>query len=68
MPTAYIAFESEQHGYRKSDTITKAYETTLYFHGKIFGFEPAGELRAVAIENLQQPVQKGKASEKDPKS
>lgn len=52
VPTAYIAFEGEQHGFRKAENIIRAIEVELYFYGKVFGFEPADEIEPVAIENL----------------
>lgn len=52
IPVAYVAFEGEQHGFRKAENIVTALESELYFYGRVFGFEPAGELEAVLIENL----------------
>ncbi|MBT6275480.1 MAG: S9 family peptidase [Chromatiales bacterium] len=52
LPVAYLAFEGEQHGFRQASTIKRTLEAELYFYGKVFGFEPAGEIEAVTIENL----------------
>jgi dipeptidyl aminopeptidase/acylaminoacyl peptidase len=52
IPVAYVPFEGEQHGFRRAENIKAALEGELYFYGKIFGFEPAGEVTAVEIENL----------------
>lgn len=52
LPYAYLAFEGEQHGFRKAETIIRAAEAELYFYGRIFGFAPADEIEAVEIENL----------------
>ena len=52
IPTAYVPFQGEQHGFRKSETIVAALEAELYFYGKVLGFEPAGELTPVHIDNL----------------
>lgn len=52
IPVAYVAFEGEQHGFRKAENIRTALEGELYFYGRVFGFTPAGELKAVLIENL----------------
>ncbi|WP_349930479.1 prolyl oligopeptidase family serine peptidase [Glutamicibacter mishrai] len=44
---AYILFEGEQHGFRKSGNIVRALESSLAFYAQIFGFEtdvPAIEL------------------------
>jgi dipeptidyl aminopeptidase/acylaminoacyl peptidase len=37
----YLAFEGEQHGFRKAETVTRCLEGELYFYGAVFGFEPA---------------------------
>jgi len=52
IPVAYVAFEGEQHGFRRAENIKAALEGELYFYGRIFGFTPAGEIEAVRIENL----------------
>ncbi|MGI9332071.1 MAG: alpha/beta hydrolase family protein, partial [Gammaproteobacteria bacterium] len=52
LPVAYLAFEGEQHGFRKAETVTRTLEAELYFYGRIFGFEPAGDLAPVPIRNL----------------
>jgi dipeptidyl aminopeptidase/acylaminoacyl peptidase len=52
LPHAYIAFEGEQHGFRKATTTRRALEAELSFYGQIFGFTPAGEGEPLAIENL----------------
>jgi len=49
VPVAYLAFEGEAHGFRKSDTIIRAYEAELSFYGSVFGFEPAEKLEKVAF-------------------
>jgi dipeptidyl aminopeptidase/acylaminoacyl peptidase len=52
VPYAYLAFEGEQHGFRRAETIVRAHEAELYFYGRILGFEPAGDIPPVTIENL----------------
>jgi dipeptidyl aminopeptidase/acylaminoacyl peptidase len=52
VPTAYLAFEGEQHGFRKSENIKRSAEAELYFYGKVFGFEPADPIEPVPIDNL----------------
>jgi dipeptidyl aminopeptidase/acylaminoacyl peptidase len=42
IPHAYLAFEGEQHGFRKATTIVAALEAELSFYGQIFGFTPPG--------------------------
>jgi dipeptidyl aminopeptidase/acylaminoacyl peptidase len=51
-PTAYIAFEGEDHGFRKAENIKRALDGELYFYGRVFGFEPADEIEPIPIENL----------------
>ncbi len=52
LPYAYLLFDGEQHGFRKAETIERAYEAELSFYGQILGFEPAGDVPRLAIENL----------------
>jgi dipeptidyl aminopeptidase/acylaminoacyl peptidase len=52
IPYAYLAFEGEQHGFRKSSTIIRSLEAELSFYGHILGFEPAGGIEPVEIHNL----------------
>ena len=42
IPHAYLAFEAEQHGFRKAETVTAALESELAFLGQVLGFEPPG--------------------------
>jgi dipeptidyl aminopeptidase/acylaminoacyl peptidase len=53
LPVAYLAFEGEQHGFRKAETIIRCLEAELYFYGAIFGFVPADRIPPVAIDNLR---------------
>ncbi len=52
LPYAYILFEGEQHGFRKEETVRLSLEAELYFYGRIFGFEPADDVKPVEIMNL----------------
>ena len=52
LPTAYVPFEGEQHGFRRSENIERALEAELYFYSRVFGFEPADAIEPVQIENL----------------
>ncbi|MDH5703802.1 MAG: prolyl oligopeptidase family serine peptidase, partial [Aigarchaeota archaeon] len=52
MPVAYLAFEGEQHGFRRAENIRRALDAELYFYSKIFGFELAEPVEPVQIENL----------------
>jgi dipeptidyl aminopeptidase/acylaminoacyl peptidase len=51
VPHAYLAFEGEQHGFRKSETEIRCLEAELYFYGRIMGFDPADELQPVEIQS-----------------
>jgi dipeptidyl aminopeptidase/acylaminoacyl peptidase len=53
VPVAYVAFEGEQHGFRKAATIRRTLEAELYFYGRVFGFTPADRVEPVPIENLR---------------
>ena len=54
VPHAYLAFEGEQHGFRRAETEIRCLEAELYFYGRILGFEPADELQPVEIESLER--------------
>jgi dipeptidyl aminopeptidase/acylaminoacyl peptidase len=41
VPYEYLAFEGEQHGFRKAETVKRCLEAELAFYGRIFGFETA---------------------------
>jgi dipeptidyl aminopeptidase/acylaminoacyl peptidase len=49
IPHAYLAFEGEQHGFRQAATILRALTAELWFYGRVFGFEPAGEIEPIDI-------------------
>jgi len=50
---AYVPFEGEQHGFRKSQNIERALEGELYFFSKVLGFEIADVIDPVEIKNLE---------------
>lgn len=52
VPFAYLAFEGEQHGFRRADTLRRALAAESSFYGRLFGFELAGGGESVPIENL----------------
>jgi dipeptidyl aminopeptidase/acylaminoacyl peptidase len=52
LPVAYVAFPGEQHGFRRAENIRRALDGELYFFSRVFGFELAGEIEPVPIENL----------------
>lgn len=52
LPVAFLLFEGEQHGFRKSATIVQCLEAELYFYSAIFGFVTADQLSPIKIDNL----------------
>jgi dipeptidyl aminopeptidase/acylaminoacyl peptidase len=52
LPVAYLAFEGEQHGFRKAATIQRTLEAELYFYARVFKFPLSEEIEPVEIENL----------------
>jgi dipeptidyl aminopeptidase/acylaminoacyl peptidase len=52
VPYAYVAFEGEQHGFRRSESIIRSLQAELAFYGRILGFEPADELPPLEIHHL----------------
>jgi len=52
LPVAYVAFEGEQHGFRKAENIKRALDGELYFYSRVFGFELADAVEPVPLENL----------------
>ncbi len=49
IPHAYVAFEGEQHGFRRAENIVTWLESELAFYGQVMGFVPAGDLPEVAL-------------------
>lgn len=52
LPVAYVPFEAEQHGFRRSDNIQRALDGEFYFYSQIFGFEPADPIKPIPIQNF----------------
>jgi dipeptidyl aminopeptidase/acylaminoacyl peptidase len=52
LPVAYVAFEGEQHGFRKAENIKRALDGELYFYSRVFNFPLADAVEPVEIENL----------------
>jgi dipeptidyl aminopeptidase/acylaminoacyl peptidase len=55
LPAAYLPFEGEGHGFRRTENVKRAIEAELYFYGRVFGFEPTDEIEPIPIENLESP-------------
>ncbi len=51
VPVAYLAFEGEQHGFRKAENIVRVAEAELWFYGQVLDFVPADVIEPVAIDN-----------------
>ena len=47
IPHAYLAFEGEQHGFRRAETIVRSLEAELWFYSRVFAFEPADPIEPV---------------------
>ena len=52
LPVAYIAYEGEGHGFRKAETVISAHCAELSFYAQVLGFEPAGNIPRLEVENL----------------
>ena len=52
LPVAYVAFEREGHGFRRSENIKRALDAELFFYSKVFGFDLPEPVEPVTIENL----------------
>ena len=52
IPHAYLAFEGEQHGFRKAETNQRCLEAELYFYSRVLGFELAEDIEPVDVPNL----------------
>jgi dipeptidyl aminopeptidase/acylaminoacyl peptidase len=54
IPHAYLAFEGEDHGFRKAENIIRSAQAELSFYGQVFGFEPADRMEPTRIEALEE--------------
>ncbi|OJY48624.1 S9 family peptidase [Pseudonocardia sp. 73-21] len=54
VPVAYLLFDGEQHGFRRSENIRRALDAELSFYAQVLGFNlPAEEgIEPVVVENL----------------
>ncbi len=50
LPHAYVAFEGEQHGFRRSDTIRRCLEAELSFYSQVFRFPISDPIPPVEIQ------------------
>jgi dipeptidyl aminopeptidase/acylaminoacyl peptidase len=49
IPTAYLSFEGEGHGFRQPANQIRSLNAELDFYGQIFGFTPAGNIEPVEL-------------------
>lgn len=56
VPTALIMYKGEQHGFRSAASIRSAYDSELYFYGKVLGFAPAGIADDVELPDVKNVV------------
>ena len=52
IPHAYLLFEGEGHGFRKSESIVRALEAELSFYAQVLGLDPGGSVPRLEIEYL----------------
>ena len=54
IPTFYVEFEGEAHGFKKASSIQRCLSNEMYFYGKMFGFDPCDETEnPPPIKNLR---------------
>lgn len=52
LPVAYVAYEGEQHGFRRAQNIKRTLDGEFYFYSRVFKFELAESVEEVPIYNL----------------
>jgi dipeptidyl aminopeptidase/acylaminoacyl peptidase len=54
VPVAYLLFDGEQHGFRRSENIRRALDAELSFYAQVLGFTlpPEEGIEPVAVDNL----------------
>jgi dipeptidyl aminopeptidase/acylaminoacyl peptidase len=50
IPTAYLVFKGEQHGFRKAESIQCTLEAQLYFFSKVMGFPLSEKIEPVPFD------------------
>jgi dipeptidyl aminopeptidase/acylaminoacyl peptidase len=53
VPTAYVSFEGEGHGFRKAENIVHAIQAELYFYSRVLNMSVADDLPKLKIDNLK---------------
>ncbi len=59
IPTAYLLYKGEQHGFRKAENIQRSLEAQLYFFSKVLKFPLGEKVPPVEIDNLKALESKG---------
>ena len=54
VPVAYLAFDGEQHGFRRAENIIRSLEAELWFYGAVFGFTPSDRIEPPHIDNAER--------------
>ena len=54
VPTAYLPFAGEGHGFRKAANRVRALQAELYFYAQVLGFETSEELPGLEIVGLDE--------------
>lgn len=52
IPTAYLAFAGEGHGFRKAENQIRSLTATHYFLARVFGLDVPADIPPLAIDNL----------------
>jgi dipeptidyl aminopeptidase/acylaminoacyl peptidase len=52
LPVSLVTYAGEGHGFRMAETIEHSVLAELSFLGQVFGFEPAGDVPKLTIDNL----------------
>ena len=52
LPVAYVAYEGEQHGFRRAENIKRTLDGEFYFYSRVFKFELAESVQELPIYNL----------------
>jgi dipeptidyl aminopeptidase/acylaminoacyl peptidase len=53
VPTAYLSFPGEQHGFRRAENVVRAIEAELYFYRRVLGLAPGDGAPELQIDNVE---------------
>ncbi|MBV9101155.1 MAG: S9 family peptidase [Candidatus Dormibacteraeota bacterium] len=54
IPTAYIGYPGEEHGFRQAANIARTVDAERYFFSRVLGIEVGGDVEPVDIVNLER--------------